>query len=70
MTTTHEPQLTSREKEVLDCLTDGMNVRETAQWMGIAVSTVRAHRRNAYRTLGVHSDLQALLAWQRIGASN
>lgn len=47
--------LTSREWEVLDLLSAGMNTDEIADELVLSVETVRTHVKNLHRKLGVHS---------------
>jgi DNA-binding NarL/FixJ family response regulator len=51
--------LTEREREVLDCLADGMSRADTAARLGVSVNTVRSHIQNVIAKLGVHSTLEA-----------
>ncbi|GMG88667.1 response regulator transcription factor [Biformimicrobium ophioploci] len=48
--------LTGREKSVLDLLLRGEGTRESAQKLGVAVDTLRKHRKNIYEKLGVGSQ--------------
>ena len=52
--------LTSREKEVLQLLVDGMIKKEIAEELHIAYSTVDTHIQNIYQKLHVHSNTQAV----------
>jgi DNA-binding NarL/FixJ family response regulator len=52
--------LTSREKEVLQQLTEGNNYQEIAGNLFISVDTVRHHIRHIYRKLHVHSQSEAV----------
>ena len=52
--------LTQREKEVLNLLSDGYNYQEIADEIFISVDTVRHHIRNIYRKLHVHSQSEAV----------
>jgi DNA-binding NarL/FixJ family response regulator len=54
------PQLSSREKEVLTSLADGNNYQSIADKLFISVDTVRHHIRNIYRKLHVHSQSEAV----------
>jgi DNA-binding NarL/FixJ family response regulator len=49
------PELTLREREVLDLLGKGRPTKRIAQDLGIRVSTCRAHIRAIYGKLDVHS---------------
>ena len=46
--------LTSREREVLKLLADGLSVKEVAARLGRAVKTAEVHKYNLMRKLGVH----------------
>jgi DNA-binding NarL/FixJ family response regulator len=52
--------LTPREKEVLNCLMDGMNYKLIAEKLFLSVETVRNHIRHIYEKLQVHSKSQAV----------
>ena len=62
-------QLTPRELEVLEYLTRGLNVRETAQTMNLAESTVDNHKSSLMGKLQVHRqvDLIRLAAREGLG---
>jgi len=53
-------QLTSREKEVLRCLVDGMSYKMIADTCFITVATVHGHIKNIYEKLQVHSKSEAV----------
>jgi len=59
--------LTPKELELLRHLSRGRSYGETAQEMGIAISTVQTHIRNLYRKLDVHSQVQAVTKAQDQG---
>ena len=48
-------QLTRREQQVLQCALLGMSVRECATVLALSDSTVKNHRKAAYRKLSVRS---------------
>jgi DNA-binding NarL/FixJ family response regulator len=48
-------RLTSREKEVIQLLTEGKSNKEVASVLGISVKTVEAHRTRIMLKLGIHS---------------
>lgn len=56
------PDLTVREREVLELITKGMSNQEIARELVIAVDTARNHVRSVLGKLGVHSKLQAAAA--------
>lgn len=53
-------ELTGREKEVLQRLSEGLRYKEIAVRFGISVETVRSHARNIYEKLHVQSRTEAL----------
>ena len=53
-------RLTTREKEVLHALAEGLESREIAERLSVRVETERTHMGNILHKLGVHSRLQAL----------
>lgn len=52
--------LTSKEQEALKHLSKGRSYKETAELMGVALSTIQSHVRNLYSKLEVHSQMQAV----------
>jgi len=61
------PELTPRQVEVLGLLAQGLNTREIAGRLGVAVETTRNHIRALLRRLGVHSRLEAVIVARRQG---
>ena len=53
--------LTTREKEVLRLMAEGMSSRDIARRLGISYTTVRTHIRSLGSKLGVHSKLEAIV---------
>ena len=53
--------LTPRQREVLDLLGAGEDARQIAAELGITITTVRTHIRHILRTLGVHTQLAAVV---------
>jgi two-component system, NarL family, response regulator LiaR len=53
------PQLTSRELEVLELLSQGLNNQEIATQLGISLSTAQFHVSNILGKLGVHNRIEA-----------
>ena len=53
--------LTSREKEVLRLMAEGISSRDIASNLGISYATVRTHIRSLGAKLGVHSKVQAIV---------
>lgn len=50
--------LTQREKEIVDCLTDGLTYKEAASRMGITAHTVNQHLKKVYVKLNVNSKAE------------
>jgi DNA-binding NarL/FixJ family response regulator len=59
--------LTEREREVLRCLSQGLDVRRTASHLHISVYTSRGHVRRILAKLGAHSQLEAVAIATRLG---
>lgn len=53
-------RLTEKERETLQHIGRGHSYAETAEVMGVSVSTVQTHVRSLYRKLGAHSQTQAV----------
>lgn len=50
-----ETGLTLREREIAQGIISGLTSKHIAQRLGVSDLTVRKHRQNLYRKLGVHS---------------
>ena len=50
--------LTSREREVLQLLAEGLSNREIAEQLSISVKTVETHRSNMMGKLGINSKTE------------
>jgi DNA-binding NarL/FixJ family response regulator len=59
--------LTAREREVLQCLVDGLSRPEIAARLGVSGNTVRTHTQNLMAKLEVHSTLEAVAVARRSG---
>src|SRR5215510_1912126 len=53
-------RLSSREKEILKCLVEGMSYKMIAETCFISADTVNGHIKNIYRKLQVHSKGEAV----------
>jgi PAS domain S-box-containing protein len=62
-----EPQLTPRQREVLDLIASGVSTSEMAKRLTLSTETVRNHVRNVLRVLNVHTRLEAIAAARRLG---
>jgi PAS domain S-box-containing protein len=63
------PDLTPRQAEVLRLLEQGRSTKQMAQELHVTTETVRNHVRNLFRTLGVHSRLEAVAAAHHAAAA-
>jgi DNA-binding NarL/FixJ family response regulator len=61
------PVLTRREREVLDCLAQGMQVKAIARVLGIMQETCRSYVKSLHVKLGARSQLEAVVRAQRLG---
>jgi DNA-binding NarL/FixJ family response regulator len=59
--------LTVREREVLQCLVDGLSAAEIAARLHVSANTVRTHTQNMLAKLAVHSTLEAVALALRHG---
>jgi LuxR family maltose regulon positive regulatory protein len=59
--------LSERELEVLQLISEGLTNREIASRLFLALNTVKAHSRNIYGKLGVHSRMQAVARARALG---
>jgi len=60
-------ELTPREREVLQCMVDGLNRAEIAARLGLSANTVRTHTQNLLAKLDMHSALEAITLAMRSG---
>ncbi len=61
--------LTRREREVLQCMVDGLSRWETAGALGMSPNTVRTHVQSVLHKLNVHSSLRAVALAREAGMS-
>jgi DNA-binding NarL/FixJ family response regulator len=59
--------LTSREREVLDCMVAGLSRAEIAEQLAVSGNTVRTHTQNLISKLGAHSSLEVVTMALRTG---
>jgi two-component system, NarL family, response regulator LiaR len=59
--------LSSREREVLELLTDGKDNNAISDSLGISINTVEKHLKNIYKKLGVNSRTEAAHWWVEKG---
>lgn len=61
------PRLTRREREVLDCLAEGMQVKSIARVLGITQETCRGYVKALHSKLSARSQLEAVVKAQHLG---
>lgn len=61
------PNLTRREVDILNKISEGLSYQETADALEVSRSTVEVHIRNLYKKLEAHSKTQALVSARRHG---
>ena len=61
------PELTNREREVLQMLASGLEARVIARQIGISLSTCRGYIRSVLGKVGAHSQLEAVAIAMRHG---
>lgn len=59
--------LSAREVEVLGLMREGLTTRQLATRMGLSARTVESHISSAYRKLGVHNRVQAVIRSSELG---
>jgi PAS domain S-box-containing protein len=62
-----EPQLTTRQREVLELVARGLSTTAIAERLTLSRETVRNHIRNVLRELNVHTRGEAVAAAGRLG---
>lgn len=65
-----QPQLSERERDVLQRITQGMNNQEIAEALHVTESTIKFHVSNILHKLGVSDRTQAVLIAIRRGLTN
>jgi DNA-binding CsgD family transcriptional regulator len=65
--TVDAPALTSREREILALLADGLGNKQIAARLGISTNTVKTHLELLFERLGVSSRAEAVAAGVRQG---
>ena len=60
-------RLTTRERDVLQLLSEGLDNRDIAARLGIGYGTVRSHLRNLSTKFGAHSKLEILARGAELG---
>lgn len=59
------PQLTPRQRQVLELMSEGMSNADIGQRLGLNLSTVKSHVTGVLRALNVNSRTQAVLAFKQ-----
>ena len=62
-----QPQLTPRQREILDLLASGLSTAEIAKRLTLSTETVRNHLRSLFRELRAHTRPEAIAAARRLG---
>ena len=55
------PEVTTREREIVQLLAEGKSTKEVASILDLSVKTVETHRANIMRKLGIHSVSELVL---------
>jgi DNA-binding NarL/FixJ family response regulator len=55
-----ESSLTERQKEILECIVNGMSYKLIAEKLFLSIDTVRYHVKNIYEILQVHSRMEII----------
>jgi DNA-binding NarL/FixJ family response regulator len=61
------PSLTSREREVIQILAEGMSTKDAARHLNLSTKTAETHRSNIMRKLKLHSVSELVLFAVRNG---
>ena len=61
------PNITNREKAVLECIAKGVSYKETAAVLGNSVHTITSHAKKIYRKLSVKSRSEAVFEAIQLG---
>ena len=61
------PQLTPRQREILELIASGRSTTEIAQELTLSTETVRNHLRGLLRELDAHTRVEAIATAQRLG---
>ncbi|MCH7741149.1 MAG: response regulator transcription factor [Proteobacteria bacterium] len=62
--------LTRREREILSLLAEGQSTQEMHQQLGISHRTVKKHRENLMRKLGVNTAVEATRKALQLGLTH
>ena len=63
-------RLTSREREVIDLLKEGLSNREIASRLNLAIHTVKSHVHNILEKLALRSRLEVVAYSHSVGKSD
>jgi PAS domain S-box-containing protein len=61
------PQLTPRQREILELLATGSSTADIARQLTLSTETVRNHLRRVFHELQVHNRVEAIVVAQRLG---
>jgi len=67
ITSPTQPQLTSREKEVLKLIRQGLLSKEIADQLNVSIHTINNHRKNILAKLNVDTSIEAINAAGHLG---
>jgi DNA-binding NarL/FixJ family response regulator len=60
-----QPNFTSREQSVLDCLANGLTYKQTSDQLNISIPTIRSYLRRIYEKLHVQSRTEAVAKYMQ-----
>jgi len=64
---TPQPQLTPRQREILELIATGLSTSEIATALTLSTETVQNHLRNVLRELHAHTRVEAIATARRLG---
>lgn len=64
------PVLSDREKEVMECLYQGLSNEKIAEKMHLSITTIKTHLRRMYSKLNASSRLEAVAIYKKTNPKN